>query len=130
MLRPLRRPRLWLGVWVAMVVAVIVLSLVPPPDVTLELPRHADKVEHLVAYAALAFFALQVFASRVALVWVGVGLIALGVGLEVAQGTLFAAVRMMDWRDAVANSIGVLLGFAPARTRWATLLLRWERRRR
>lgn len=128
MLRPLRRPRLWLAAWVAMVLAVIVLSLVPPPDVTLQLPRHADKVEHLLAYAALAFGALQLFASRLMLAWVGVGLVLLGIGLEVAQGTLFSAVRMMDWRDALANAAGVGLGLAPFRTRGATMLLRWESR--
>ena len=126
-MRPLRRPRLWLGVWLAMVAAVIALSLIPPPDLQVRLPRNADKVEHLLAYAALAFFALQLFVSRRMLVGVACGLIALGVGLEILQGSLVPDVRSMDWQDAVANTLGVLLGFAPARTRLATVLLRWER---
>lgn len=127
-MRPLRRPRLWLGVWIGMLAVVIVLSLVRPPDVQVQLPDNADKVEHLLAYAALALAGLQLFASRSALVWMVFGLVALGVGLEIAQGTLVPAVRSMDWLDAVANTLGVLLGVAPVRTRWATLLLRWERR--
>lgn len=127
-MRPLRRPRLWLGVWLAMVAAVIALSLIPPPDLQVRLPRNADKVEHLLAYGALAFFALQLFVSRRLLVGVACCLIALGVGLEIAQGSLVPDVRSMDWQDAVANTLGVLLGFAPARTRLATVLLRWERR--
>lgn len=123
-MRPLRRPRLWLGIWFAMLAAVIVLSLVPPPDMQVPLPDHADKAEHLLAYAALAFAGLQLFGSRAALAWMAVGLVALGVGLELAQGTLVPAVRRMDWLDAVANTVGVMLGVAPLRTRWATLLLR------
>ena len=123
-MRALRRPRLWLGVWIALVIAVIALSLIPPPDLQVRLPRNVDKVEHLLGYALLAFVALQLFAARRVLVGVACGLIVLGVGLEIAQGWLVPAVRSMDWRDAVANTLGVLLGFAPARTRWATLLLR------
>ena len=123
-MRVLRRPRLWLGIWLVLVGVVIVLSLIPPPDLPVPLPRHADKIEHLLGYAALAFAGLQLFAARSALVTVACGLVVLGVGLEVAQGLLVPTVRSMDWRDAVANTLGVLLGFAPARTRLATLLLR------
>ena len=128
-MRALRRPRLWLSVWLGMVLAVIVLSLVPPPAVAMELPKNSDKVEHLLAYAALGFAGLQVFSGRAALAALGLGLIALGVGLEVAQGVLVPAIRQMDWQDAVANACGVLLGLAPARTRAATWLQRWELRR-
>lgn len=126
-MRALRRPRLWLGVWIVMLIAVIVLSLIPPPDLQTQLPRNIDKVEHLLAYAALAFVALQLFANARVLAIVAIGLIALGIGLEIAQGSLVPHVRTMDWHDAVANTLGVLLGFAPARTRLATLLQRWER---
>lgn len=125
-MRALRRPRLWLAVWLGMVAMVIVLSLVPPPDMAMTLPKNSDKVEHLLAYAALAFAGLQVFCGRRALWVLGVSLVALGVGLEVAQGVLVPAIRQMDWHDAVANACGVLLGLAPARTRAATWLLRWE----
>ena len=127
-MRELQRPRLWLGLWIAMLVVVVVVSLVQPPDLQVRLPRHADKIEHLLAYAALAFAGLQLFASRPALVAVACGLVTLGIGLEVAQGLLVPAVRSMDWRDAVANSLGVAFGLAPARTRMAVLLQRWEQR--
>ena len=46
------------------------LSLIPPPDLQVRLPRNADKAEHLLAYGALAFFALQLFVSRRLLVGV------------------------------------------------------------
>lgn len=107
-----------------MLAAVIVLSLIPPPDLQVRLPRNADKVEHLLAYAALAFGALQLFARRRVLAAVACGLVVLGVGLEIAQGWLVPEVRSRDMLDAVANTLGVLLGFAPVRTRFATVLLR------
>lgn len=123
-MRALRWPRWWLGAWIALVLAVIVLSLIPPPDMQVQLPRNIDKVEHMLGYALLAFAALQLFAAPRVLVGIACGLVALGVGLEIAQGMLVPEVRTMDWHDAVANTFGVLLGFAPARTRLATLLLR------
>ena len=51
--KPFRRPWLWLGLWWLAVLAVVVASLSPPPPV--ELPRHGDKVEHLLASSAIPF---------------------------------------------------------------------------
>ena len=57
-LKPLRRAWLWAGLWWLAVAVVVVLSLVPPPP--MELPRHGDKAEHLLAYALLAAAAEEV----------------------------------------------------------------------
>ena len=122
-LKPLRRPWLWLGLWLGAIAAVVVLSLVPPPDV--DLPEGADKVEHVLAYAALAAGAVQLFASRRALAWVGVAMVGLGVGLEVAQD-LATTSRTMDQGDAWANLLGVVAGLATAFTPLRDLLLRLE----
>lgn len=116
-LKPFHRPRLWLGLWLAAVAGVIVLSLVNlsglPP-----VPEGGDKVEHFLAYALLSASAVQLFATRPACVIVAVLLIVLGVGLEVAQGAL-TATRMADPRDALANTLGVIAGlvtvFLPVR---------------
>lgn len=123
-MRPLRWSRLWLGVWIAALAVVVVLSLVPPPAMAVQLPRHADKVEHFLAYAALAAMAVQLFASRAMLLWAAIGLATLGIVLEVAQGQLVPEIRQADWRDAVANTLGVIAGFSLLRTR-ATHALRW-----
>lgn len=124
-LKPLRRPRLWLGLWIATIVALIVVCLVPldslPP-----LPDNSDKVEHLLGYFLLAAAAVQLFGSRFALSLAAVGLIALGIGVELAQG--YTAYRSSDPADAVANALGVLLGMATALTPWRDLLLRMEKR--
>jgi len=122
-LKPFRRPWLWLGAWGAAVLAVVVLSLIPPPPVPL--PRHGDKLEHLLAYAALAAGAVQLFAGRARLLAIGLALAALGVALEFAQGA-FTATRMADPADALANALGVAAGLATALGRGRDLLLRFE----
>ena len=45
--KPLRRPWLWLGLWIGAIIGVVVLSLAPPPQ--MDLPSGADKVEHFIA---------------------------------------------------------------------------------
>jgi len=119
-LKPLRRPYLWLGVWLLAVLVVCVASLTPPP---IELVGHIDKVEHFLAYASLAASAVQLFRPGRQLWIVGVGLVLMGVGLEFAQGAL-TETRMADPADAVANATGVLAGLLTARTRMRDLLLR------
>ena len=120
-LKPLRHPRFWLGVWLAAVLTVIVVCLVPPPP--LALPQGSDKVEHFLAYFLLGGSAVQVFQRGRALLWVAVGLVLMGVGIEIAQGAL-TETRMADPADAVANTIGVVAGLATALTPWRDLLLR------
>ena len=126
-LKPFRHPRRWLAAWWAMIGAVIVGSMLPAlllPD----LPPGSDKLEHLLGYAALSAWAVQIFATRRALAWAGLGLVALGVAIEVAQDAL-TATRMMDAADALANSLGVLLGLATALTPLRDGLLRSAQRR-
>jgi len=121
MLKPLRRPWLWLGLWCLAVAVVIVTSLTPPPPV--ELPRNGDKVEHLLAYALLAAGAVQVFRPGRFLLAVGVGLVLMGGALEFAQGA-FTTTRMADPFDALANATGVVLGLLTVFAPWRDALLR------
>lgn len=118
--KPFLRPGLWLGLWWLAVLAVVVLSLTPPPAV--ELPRHGDKVEHLLAYALLAAAAVQVFRRGWPVRSAGLGLVLLGIALELAQGAL-TATRMADPADALANTGGVLLGMSTALAPWRDALL-------
>ena len=127
-LRPLRHQRLWIGVWVFGWLLCIALSLISPPDLP-ETPPLTDKIGHLLAYGVLAAWAVQLFASRRALVASLLALIALGVLLELAQAEL-TAVRKADPRDALANTLGVLLGgalvFTPVRKALSSLEKRWR----
>ncbi len=125
-LKPFRRPRLWLGVWLAAVLAVVALSLMPPAPLP-ELPSGGDKVEHFLAYCLLAMGAVQLFATRACWLLAGAGLIAMGVGLEYAQGA-YTATRMQDPFDALANTLGAIAGLATALTPLRDTWLRVERR--
>ena len=123
-LKPLRRPRLWLGLWWAAIALGVVVSLVPPPPI--DVPRGSDKLVHLLSYGALAVGAVQLFASRGALLRAGLGLVVLGVLLEIAQD-VFTTTRMLDPADALANTCGVLLGLSTTWTPLRDVLLRFDR---
>lgn len=124
-LKPLRHPRLWQGLWVVAIAAVVVLSLapsVPLPDVP-----DSDKLGHFLAYFALAASAVQLYARWPSLLGAGVGLVLLGIGLEYAQGAL-TDTRMQDPADALANTLGVIAGLATRLTPARDVLLRLEPR--
>jgi len=121
MLKPLRYPRFWLGLWWLAIVVTITVCLIPPPP--LDLPPNSDKVEHFLAYFVLAGSAVQIYRTRAALIWAGVGLVGLGVGIEFLQGALTDN-RMADPMDALANSIGVIAGMALAFTPLRDTLIR------
>jgi VanZ family protein len=120
-LKSLRHAQRWLALWWLAVTLVVVVELLPALLLP-QLPEGGDKLEHLLGYGALAFAAVQLFERRV--LWrVGVGLAALGMALEIAQGTL-TATRSFDLADELANSVGVLLGLAAAFTPLRDLLPR------
>lgn len=121
LLKPLRWPRAWLALWWLAVLGTLVVCLIPPPSIPL--PENSDKVEHFLAYFLLAASAVQIYQRRGALVWAAVGLVALGIGIEFAQGALTVN-RMADPMDALANSVGVLAGMAIVFTPLRDLLLR------
>ncbi|HEX2594852.1 MAG TPA: VanZ family protein [Luteimonas sp.] len=125
-LKPLRHPRFWLGAWIGALLATIVVSLLPVFLLPV-VPPGGDKFEHLGGYALLAAAAVQLFAARHALWRSAIGLVALGIALEIAQGA-FTATRQMDVFDALANTGGVVLGMATVLTPLRDLLLRLQRR--
>lgn len=127
-MRALRWPGFWLAMWLGAIVAVVVLSLVPPPTVTTSAPQHFDKLLHFGAYFTLALAAVQLFARWRALLVVGFGLVLLGVALEWAQGAWVPHLRMFDVWDAVANAVGAIAGIGLALTPVADVVLRLEQR--
>lgn len=123
--KPLRRPVLWGGLWIAAIAVVVVLSLapsVPMPDVP-----DGDKLGHFLAYFALAAAAVQLYARWPALLGAGIGLVLLGIGLEYAQGAL-TATRMRDGADALANTLGVIVGLSTRLTPFRDVLLQFDTR--
>ena len=124
-LKPFRRPWLWVGLWVLAIAAVVIGSLVPAQD----LPKLqvSDKLEHFAAYALLSAGAVQLFVRRLSWGFVCVILVLMGIGLEYLQSQM-ALGRMLDRQDALANTIGVLIGLATAVTPLRDVLLRIDRR--
>ena len=121
-LKPLRHPRTWLALWCLAVVLVFVACLVPAPDLP-SVPHGFDKIEHFLAFFLLAASAVQLYATRRALWYAALGLLALGVAIELAQFA-FTSSRSMDPRDVLADVLGVAAGFAIALTPLRDLLLR------
>ena len=121
-LKPLRHPRWGVGVWLAAVLATVVASLLPVFLLPV-VPPGGDKLEHFGGYALLAAAAVQLFAGKRALRNAALGLVALGIALEIAQGA-FTTTRQMDVVDAIANTCGVAGGMAIALTPLRDLLLR------
>lgn len=125
-LKPLRLPRLWLGLWLLAIGIVVGVCLIPSPDLP-SMPRNVDKLEHALAFFVLSAFAVQLFVPGRPLLRAMTGLVILGMAIELAQG-VFTIDRSADPLDALADILGVLLGFAILLTPWRDQLLRIERR--
>ena len=82
------------------------------PQPVPELFRHQDKLHHLAGFAALLFTARIAF-PRVPGVWLVTASLAAALAIEVGQGGL--PERSASLGDMLANTLGVLLGWACAR---------------
>lgn len=71
--------------------------------------------------------AVQLFATRRALLSAAFGLVLLGVGIEIAQGALTTN-RSADPYDALADTLGILAGLCLAWTPLRWVMLRMDKR--
>lgn len=109
----LRYAWFWKSLAWGMLLTVAILTLMPtPPQVNLPLLSW-DKAQHSIAYAALMWAFLQAWEGGHVQRW-AILLLVVGVGLEILQGLI--GVRFMEYSDMLANSLGVLLGYAAWRT--------------
>jgi VanZ family protein len=123
----LRHPWVWLGLGWLFIVCAVVASLVPgeklPPT------GLGDKVEHALGYTLLTLWFTGLY-PRSSYVRVGLGMLALGVAIEIAQGAMPFG-RQMDFRDVIANSGGIALGLIIALIGvggWAQRIEAWARK--
>ncbi len=127
-LKPIRWPVFWVGLWVLAMAVVITTCLLPGDDIPKVRPG-VDKLEHATAFFVLSVCAVQLFATRRSLLRAAAWLVILGVLIEFAQGA-FTVDRTADPLDALADASGVLLGLWIARTPARDLLVRMFPRRR
>lgn len=125
-MRTFQRPGLWLGAWYFGWLLCVVLSMMHPPRIDLDVPD-GDKIGHFLAYCLLSAWSAWLFASSQARWTAAAALVALGIVMELAQGA-FTSDRMMDSYDALADTIGVLLGQAASWGGVASFLQRLETR--
>jgi VanZ family protein len=113
----------WLSLWLALgrlgIALAIVLSLVPLPDAGIEIEQ-GDKYGHALVWFLLTAWYGQLCAPRRALALRALAFVALGGAIELAQG--LTSFRSCDWRDFLADVLGVAAGYALSRTRAANVL--------
>jgi VanZ family protein len=93
-----------------LIAAIIFLSLTPHP-IEVHIPN-GDKLNHLLAYAALMGWWSQLHASSVERLRLALSFAALGIIMEYAQG--FTPTRQPEVLDALANIAGILIGWLAA----------------
>ncbi len=103
MLAPRLRFPVRLGFFTALV-AVFWLALLPAPDIV-QIVSWQDKVEHTLLFAALALLGLAGWPHGA--LALGIGLLAYGAAMEVAQS--FTGYRVGDPLDWLADVIGVAI---------------------
>jgi VanZ family protein len=110
MLAPARLPApLRVGAYLACFAVLSWLSLAP--QTALPQPGLSDKFQHTIAYAVLAAAGVALFPARAVLTLA----LAFGFGLAIEglQATMGFG-RSGDWRDVIANSLGLLIVALPA----------------
>jgi len=103
-----RRFGAWLF-WPAL--AVVAWGELTPHPPRLEGPLMWDKLDHFTAYFGLTLLASLGWGLRRSLVWVFLGIVALGGVLEILQ-TMVG--RDGEWGDFAANDLGALAGLGVA----------------
>ena len=95
----------WRACFWMCVVAVLVLSLMPP---TPHMPSTGwDKANHALAFAVLAWLGCSAWPGRTTLVLLG--LLAFGVLIERLQS--LTPYRVAEWADLLADVLGLALGW-------------------
>ncbi len=116
-MRGFHYPWLWLTIGWLGIVLLVTLSLVSV-TVTTTLIAYEDKLFHLVAYALLMGWFIQLYQKWKLILLHAGGLIALGITLEFFQPLNG---RHFEYADMAANTLGVLTGcllaFTPLRDR-------------
>ena len=112
----------WRSVGAVLVMGAVIVSLIPAPYKFST--SHMDKLWHAITYAGLMFWFAQLYGNAVH--WrLALGFVALGAVIEGLQH--LTGYRMAEVADAIANTVGVLLGWALFRTPLGRMLRHFDR---
>ena len=114
----------WQMTWLAsawlLVGVVVYLSLV---RLDVDIPAGGgDKVAHMLAYATMTYWFMQVYVTPRSRRSIAAVLVVLGVVLEFLQGE--TGYRTFDYADMIANTIGVAAGWIASPPRTPSVLTR------
>lgn len=123
--RPLRHLRLWRSTGRALVLASFAVALLPAPRGMGSI-AYGDKIAHAAAFAMIMLWYAQIYSARRDRGRCALGLLALGLGIELLQSLV--PYRSADIWDLVADAAGVGLGWLLASTRLGDLLSRFDTR--
>ncbi|PWB59288.1 MAG: VanZ family protein [Nitrosomonadales bacterium] len=115
----------WLAAGWLLVFLIAYISLIPSPPAPMRFP-HADKLEHLISYAMLMGWFCQIYSARRQRIYLALACLAFGGIIELLQG--WSGYRTADWLDWLADSLGVILGWALNTTSLQHLLTRLDAR--
>ncbi len=119
----LRYKRLWLMLGIMLIMGMLISSLMPL-NLNSGIP-HQDKLMHIVGYSVLTLWFLQIIRNQRAIVLIPLGMVLLGITVELMQG--LTHYRYPDRMDAIANGIGCLVAALLALTPLRDTLLKLER---
>lgn len=107
-----------------MVLVVVIMSLVPAPDISVPFPAK-DKAVHLLAYFTLMSWFGCIYLPGKKYLLLGLVLLSMGIVLEFIQG--MTSYRNFEYKDMMVNGLGIFLGWLVSRTRVSAFLIFIER---
>lgn len=117
---------LWLIIGWLLVATVCYLSLTPkPPKVDLGI-EFFDKISHFIAYAGMMGWFVQLYQKRGTRIYYALGFIGMGISIEILQG--MGRVRMFEYADMLANSLGVVVILLIMQTKFSFILWHIEQK--
>lgn len=120
-IKHLHYARLWFWIGVALIVAIVFMSLIKVPAPVKSVMLN-DKLLHCAVYGCLMGWFGQLFRNRTTRFGFAVMFILMGVGVEFLQGLM--PHRHFEILDMIANASGVLLAWALSYT-WVGSILEW-----
>jgi len=115
--------KVWLGMGVLVVVAVVTLSIFTVPRFLVIMMKQ-DKLMHTLAYFCLMAWFAQIFRHWFTRLILAIGLMCFGLGMECVQAVL--PTRQFDVIDMLANCSGVVMAWALAYTWVGNMFVRAE----